>query len=217
MAVLSVRELMRAGELLASSTFQTMKVFTLVGVIYLSSATSCRSAHAVEKKLRIPASAAPEGWQQHAPGRTRMGPPPNCEPRRYRMTQRRRIVLLLSLLCLTVLFVASPDAVARRPIKLGLIDIYSGASRSSRTRSHRLSRSPWTRRTRPGPVGGARHRGDGRMGGNVRTAVTEARRISSRSRSSTSPSASTAAPRWRSAPSPRSKGFGLGASRRRSG
>lgn len=54
-AVLSVRELMRAGELLASSTFKTMKVFTLVGIIYLivSYALSF-SFRQYEKKLRIP-------------------------------------------------------------------------------------------------------------------------------------------------------------------
>ena len=54
-AVLSVRELMRAGELLASSTFQTMKIFTLVGVIYLliSYALSL-TFRGVEKKLRLP-------------------------------------------------------------------------------------------------------------------------------------------------------------------
>jgi len=54
-AVLSVRELMRAGELLASSTFQTMKVFTLVGAIYLvvSYALSL-TFRGVEKKLRLP-------------------------------------------------------------------------------------------------------------------------------------------------------------------
>ncbi len=54
-AVLSVRELMRAGELLASSTFQTMKVFTLVGALYLivSYALSLTFSQ-VEKKLRIP-------------------------------------------------------------------------------------------------------------------------------------------------------------------
>src|SRR2546427_9332928 len=54
-AVLSVRELMRAGELLASSTFQTMKIFTLVGAIYLvlSYALSL-TFRSVEKKLRLP-------------------------------------------------------------------------------------------------------------------------------------------------------------------
>ncbi len=54
-AVLSVRELMRAGELLASSTFQTMKIFTLVGAIYLviSYALSL-TFRGVEKKLRLP-------------------------------------------------------------------------------------------------------------------------------------------------------------------
>lgn len=54
-AVLSVRELMRAGELLASSTFQTMKIFTLVGAIYLvlSYAVSL-TFRGVEKKLRLP-------------------------------------------------------------------------------------------------------------------------------------------------------------------
>ncbi len=54
-AVLSVRELMRAGELLASSTFQTMKVFTLVGVIYLvvSYALSLSFRHC-ERKLKVP-------------------------------------------------------------------------------------------------------------------------------------------------------------------
>ncbi len=54
-AVLSVRELMRAGELLASSTFKTMKVFTLVGILYLivSYALSF-SFRRYEKKLRIP-------------------------------------------------------------------------------------------------------------------------------------------------------------------
>jgi polar amino acid transport system permease protein len=54
-AVLSVRELMRAGELLASSTFQTMKIFTLVGVIYLvlSYALSL-TFRGVERKLRLP-------------------------------------------------------------------------------------------------------------------------------------------------------------------
>ena len=54
-AVLSVRELMRAGELLASSTFQTLKVFTLVGAIYLvvSYALSL-TFRGVEKRLRLP-------------------------------------------------------------------------------------------------------------------------------------------------------------------
>ena len=54
-AVLSVRELMRAGELLASSTFQTMKIFTLVGAIYLviSYALSL-TFRGVEKKLQLP-------------------------------------------------------------------------------------------------------------------------------------------------------------------
>jgi len=54
-AVLSVRELMRTGELLASSTFQTMKIFTLVGAIYLvlSYALSL-TFRSVEKKLRLP-------------------------------------------------------------------------------------------------------------------------------------------------------------------
>lgn len=54
-AVLSVRELMRAGELLASSTFQTMKIFTLVGAVYLviSYALSL-TFRGVEKKLRLP-------------------------------------------------------------------------------------------------------------------------------------------------------------------
>lgn len=54
-AVLSVRELMRTGELLASSTFQTMKIFTLVGLIYLvvSYALSL-SFRQCEKQLRIP-------------------------------------------------------------------------------------------------------------------------------------------------------------------
>lgn len=54
-AVLSVRELMRAGELLASSTFQTMKIFTLVGAVYLvlSFALSL-TFRGVEKKLRLP-------------------------------------------------------------------------------------------------------------------------------------------------------------------
>ena len=54
-AVLSVRELMRAGELLASSTFQTMKIFTLGGTIYLviSYALSL-TFRGVEKRLRLP-------------------------------------------------------------------------------------------------------------------------------------------------------------------
>lgn len=54
-AVLSVRELMRAGELLASSTFKTMKVFTLVGIIYLivSYALSL-GFRQYERRLRIP-------------------------------------------------------------------------------------------------------------------------------------------------------------------
>jgi len=54
-AVLSVRELMRAGELLASSTFQTMKIFTLVGAIYLvMSYALSLTFRGVEKKLRLP-------------------------------------------------------------------------------------------------------------------------------------------------------------------
>lgn len=54
-AVLSVRELMRAGELLASSTFQTMKIFTLVGGIYLvMSYALSLTFRGVEKKLRLP-------------------------------------------------------------------------------------------------------------------------------------------------------------------
>ena len=55
MAVLSVRELMRAGELLASSTFQTMKIFTLVGAIYLMiSYALSLTFRGVEKRLRLP-------------------------------------------------------------------------------------------------------------------------------------------------------------------
>lgn len=54
-AVLSVRELMRAGELLASATFQTMKVFTLVGVIYLVVSYALSAAfRRYERALRIP-------------------------------------------------------------------------------------------------------------------------------------------------------------------
>lgn len=54
-AVLSVRELMRAGELLASSTFKTMKVFTLVGLIYLVVSYALSLAfQRYERRLRIP-------------------------------------------------------------------------------------------------------------------------------------------------------------------
>lgn len=54
-AVLSVRELMRAGELLASSTFKTMKIFTLVGIIYLIvSYALALGFRQYEKRLRIP-------------------------------------------------------------------------------------------------------------------------------------------------------------------
>ena len=54
-AVLSVRELMRAGELLASSTFRTMKVFTLVGLIYLIVSYALSFGfRQYEKRLRIP-------------------------------------------------------------------------------------------------------------------------------------------------------------------
>ena len=54
-AVLSVRELMRTGELLASSTFQTMKVFTLVGAIYLIVSYALSLAfRRFERRLSIP-------------------------------------------------------------------------------------------------------------------------------------------------------------------
>lgn len=54
-AVLSVRELMRAGELLASSTFRTMRVFTLVGLIYLVVSYALSFGfRQYEKHLRIP-------------------------------------------------------------------------------------------------------------------------------------------------------------------
>jgi polar amino acid transport system permease protein len=54
-AVLSVHELMRAGELLASSTFRTMKVFTLVGLIYLTvSYALSLGFRQYEKRLSIP-------------------------------------------------------------------------------------------------------------------------------------------------------------------
>ncbi len=54
-AVLSVRELMRAGELLASATFQTMKVFTLVGIVYLAVSYALSLAfRRYERVLRIP-------------------------------------------------------------------------------------------------------------------------------------------------------------------
>ncbi len=54
-AVLSVRELMRAGELLASSTFRTMKVFTLVGLIYLIVSYALSFGfRQYEKRLSIP-------------------------------------------------------------------------------------------------------------------------------------------------------------------
>ncbi len=54
-AVLSVHELMRAGELLASSTFRTMKVFTLVGLIYLIVSYALSFGfRQYEKRLSIP-------------------------------------------------------------------------------------------------------------------------------------------------------------------
>ena len=36
MAVISVYELMRAGEMLAGATFQALTVYTMVGVIYFA-------------------------------------------------------------------------------------------------------------------------------------------------------------------------------------
>ncbi len=58
-AVLSVRELMRAGELLASATFQTMKVYTLVGAIYLAVSYAMAVAfRRYERRLKLPGAEA---------------------------------------------------------------------------------------------------------------------------------------------------------------
>lgn len=57
-AVLSVRELMRAGELLASATFRTMTVYTLVGVIYLAVSYALALAfRRYEGRLKLPGTA----------------------------------------------------------------------------------------------------------------------------------------------------------------
>lgn len=57
-AVLSVRELMRAGELLASATFRTMTVYTLVGVIYLAVSYALAVAfRRYERRLKLPGAA----------------------------------------------------------------------------------------------------------------------------------------------------------------
>lgn len=54
-AVISVLELMRTGELLASSTFEAMKVYTLVALIYLAiSYVVAKSFSFGEKALAVP-------------------------------------------------------------------------------------------------------------------------------------------------------------------
>jgi polar amino acid transport system permease protein len=54
-AVISVLELMRAGELLASATFKALEVYTLVGALYLLICfVLSRSFMAAERRLAIP-------------------------------------------------------------------------------------------------------------------------------------------------------------------
>jgi polar amino acid transport system permease protein len=54
-AVISVLELMRAGELLASATFKALEVYTLVGALYLLICfVLSRSFIAAERRLAIP-------------------------------------------------------------------------------------------------------------------------------------------------------------------
>lgn len=54
-AVISVLELMRAGELLASATFKALEVYTLVGILYLLICfVLSRSFLAAERRLAIP-------------------------------------------------------------------------------------------------------------------------------------------------------------------
>ena len=54
-AVISVLELMRAGELLASSTFRALEVYTLVGALYLLICfVLSRGFLAAERRLAIP-------------------------------------------------------------------------------------------------------------------------------------------------------------------
>jgi polar amino acid transport system permease protein len=54
-AVISVLELMRAGELLASATFKALEVYTLVGALYLLICfVLSRSFTAAERRLAIP-------------------------------------------------------------------------------------------------------------------------------------------------------------------
>lgn len=69
-AVLSVLELMRSGELLASATFRALEVYTLVGALYLLICfVLSRGFIAAERKLAIPgAMAAAEPAKPSGPG-----------------------------------------------------------------------------------------------------------------------------------------------------
>lgn len=74
-AVLSVLELMRSGELLASATFKALEVYTLVGALYLLICfVLSRGFTAAERRLVIPGAVAAEpekpsqsgGWFRRA-------------------------------------------------------------------------------------------------------------------------------------------------------
>jgi polar amino acid transport system permease protein len=69
-AVISVLELMRAGELLASATFKALEVYTLVGAIYLLICFALsRSFLAAERRLAIPGHLPDAAKPQPAKGR----------------------------------------------------------------------------------------------------------------------------------------------------
>jgi polar amino acid transport system permease protein len=69
-AVISVLELMRAGELLASATFRALEVYTLVGALYLLICFALsRSFLAAERRLVIPGNLPDAARPQPMKGR----------------------------------------------------------------------------------------------------------------------------------------------------
>jgi len=72
-AVISVLELMRTGELLASSTFEAMKVYTLVALIYLAiSYVVAKSFSFGEKALAVPGMWGQAAHQEERARRTEL-------------------------------------------------------------------------------------------------------------------------------------------------